>query len=765
VAPEQGQHPPVLAEQRAGESSSRAPTASRLLGKSIVPLVAHLLVFVAVLAAVWLPELTHWHVSPTPTSGPAIAQARSQPDNATLREIGSLQLRGVPVPPDQTLARADEVARGTLNLPGFPPAPVKLPFAATDLERGPPTWQLMVASLAGADLLLDGYLASGRQEWLDLAETTIVAFARHESQRWLDQGLMWNDHAISARVPVLAKFWSIHRGKQDPSTTTTQAVLGLISRSAMLLMKDDAYAWRTSHGILANLALLQIAAAFPYLPEAESARRVAVSRLAEHIKYWINQEGVTLLHSAGYHSGSLYHLSMALRLMTLNGLAIPADWWMRFDRAVDHEAMLRRPDGTLPLIGDTANLTGALLPLVTARGLADEAAPLRPLNPTTVNDASALLPGAGYAIWRDVPAGSDAQVGGQTVMTWSYYPGLGHKLADELSVVLWARGQTWITNTGYWPYGAWGRNEAESWTASNAPHLVGESKSTQRGSTALFTGEQQDTRFIDVERRGPDGYLVRRQLLRVAPADAWLVLDHGTDDRSRDAMAAWTFAADVSFRTLIQGQHYVAASDQRRGAISVSFASSNQSKARLHKGSRSPFLGWVVVEREPQPAPSVTLARQAHLGWSLAAFSWAPDPGAAGGFTAVAMQQWQDAEHWTALLPSTQGEITVERRGALLRLGGAITKSINLTPVAGGIAARADALAAYDKAANGFHRFPELIAYRTRVTKWLAALFACQLSILTILRWRAPRASTRLDIAIWTSWLAGGTWLHQFYLV
>jgi hypothetical protein len=26
-----------------------------------------------------------------------------------------------------------------------------------------------------------------------------VSFVRHEAAQWLDQGLMWNDHAIAAR--------------------------------------------------------------------------------------------------------------------------------------------------------------------------------------------------------------------------------------------------------------------------------------------------------------------------------------------------------------------------------------------------------------------------------------------------------------------------------------------------------------------------------------------------------------------------------------
>jgi Heparinase II/III-like protein/Heparinase II/III N-terminus len=743
-------------------SNSYPPIARRQLGRLSLgwAMVMHIVVLAGVLAAVWVPELLHWHVRSAALSDAGLAAAMTTPDQSRLQEIGSLQLRGVTVNSADLPAAATAVSRGVLRLPGFPETPIGLPFDPSDLERGSPTWGLMFASLAAADLLIDGFLATGREDWFDLAEQMVLAFARHEASRWLDQGLLWNDHATSARIPVLVKFWSIYRTRKTVNPETARVVLRLVARSARLLARPDAYAWRSSHGILADLALLQVAAAFPFLPEAKLARDTARSRFGSHLRYWINAEGVTLLHSAGYHSGSLYHLSAGFRLFTLNGLEIAPDWWNRFDRALTFEALLRRPDGSLPLLGDTMNLTSATPPWVTAKGQQGQAEALRPLSTPAVADANALLPGSGYALWRD--SGTSSSTLSQTVMTWAYYPGLGHKLADELSVLVWSHGRTWITNVGYWPYGAWGREQAESWAGSNAPHLVDESTHSPRNSRALSHGEGAGVRFVEVERQGPDSFHVRRQLVRVAAADAWLVIDQGGDATPRQSQVAWTFAPGLELQASAGGRAFVAADSGDNTAMAASFAGSDNIAPELRKGSRAPFMGWVVVERTPTPAISLQVKRQSQGAWSMASFALMARTAAAAA-APVEMNRWRDAEHWLATLVTGRGLLSIERDGNLLRLGGIMAQDIALQPAATGQAEREVVQAAYAQAERDHRKFPEVVAYRMKITQLLLIAFAAQAVALLLLQLKAPRLVARMHVALWLLWSGGGLWLHAVY--
>ena len=116
--------------------------------------------------------------------------------------------------------------------------------------------------------------------------------------------------------------------------------------------------------------------AFPDLEEIAELKVIAVARFREHLGYYINREGVTLLHSAGYHSSGLYSFGMALRLFTLNEIAIPEEWWTRYVKAIEFYSELRRPDGTLPMFGDTRSISEGLGPPLTARTDTGAAEPL-----------------------------------------------------------------------------------------------------------------------------------------------------------------------------------------------------------------------------------------------------------------------------------------------------------------------------------------------------------------------------------------------------
>jgi hypothetical protein len=194
-------------------------------------------------------------VKPAQLTSTAVDRARTVPSQSVLNEVAAMHLGAVPVDPDSVVSIADQILRGSLSLPGFAPMPLTLPFSENDLVRGLPTFQLAVASLVSADILLDAYRATGNEAYFLQARDVIVSFSRHEAAQWIDRGLMWNDHAIAARTPVLVKFWARYRIHPSFDPAVAQTVLNLVSRSAQLLAKPSFYAWRTGHGIVSNAAL------------------------------------------------------------------------------------------------------------------------------------------------------------------------------------------------------------------------------------------------------------------------------------------------------------------------------------------------------------------------------------------------------------------------------------------------------------------------------------------------------------------------------
>jgi hypothetical protein len=372
--------------------------------QSFLPgLLASLLVATAVLCSIWVPELAHWYVRPAPIEDSELRAARTRPDTRVLDEIGAMHFRDMRAASDtaEIVAAAESVARGTLEMPGFPPTAITLPFSPRDLGHGASTWELGFASLAAADDLLNGYATTGREQFFEQARDVIVAFAQFESTRWVDYGFMWNDHAIAARVPVLVKFWAEYRNRRDFDPRVGRTVVNLIVRSALLLAKPSFYAWNTDHGIMADLAILQVTAAFPDLPETAELKAVAVTRFREHLGYYIGVEGVTLLHSAGYHSSGLYYFGMALRLFTINAIPIPDEWWARYAKAIEFYGQLRRPDGTLPMFGDTRSISEGLGPPLTMRADGGTAEPLARRKQWPLSNSIAVYPIFGAAVWWD----------------------------------------------------------------------------------------------------------------------------------------------------------------------------------------------------------------------------------------------------------------------------------------------------------------------------------------------------------------------------
>ena len=58
---------------------------------------------------------------------------------------------------------------------------------------------------------------------------------------------------------------------------------------------------------------------------------------------------------------------------------------------------------------------------------------------------------------------------------------------------------------------------------------------------------------MDIERAGPQGYSVRRQIVLLSDTDTWIVLDHSQDSVAQTTTTNWTFYPDLVI-TPEQGQ-------------------------------------------------------------------------------------------------------------------------------------------------------------------------------------------------------------------
>jgi Heparinase II/III-like protein/Heparinase II/III N-terminus len=721
-----------------------------------------------VVLLVWVPEINHYRVSGVRITDEMLRSARQSPPDSVLRELDEFRLLDVRwADKEQVVRAAERLLGGVVEVPGYPPESIGMPFDARDLDS--PRWQLLLPGLTVPRILLDAYNATGRNEFLAQAQAAILALGKYERRTWLPRGLLWNDHAVAARMNVLAEFWRAYRGHPSYRSEIGKAILEQAARNGRLLAKPEHFMVATSHGIMQNLALLHLSLAFPTLPEAARYKRLALHRLRDQMPFYMDDDGVVLEHSGGYQEWGLYSLGLMCRYLTLLREPIPEGWIQNYQRGQRFLSVLRRPDGSLPMFGDTPDSREELGRSTigpNARGGCTPAAESRSQLPES---SFSLYPVAGYAIWWGGLRGWPNQKSlSQTVTVWSNFPGHAHKHADEMSVLLWAGGQTWWTNVGYWPYWHAGRLEAESWAGASAPHLANEPTESVRSTRLLSYGRSDRLTAIDLERRGPGQYAARRQVVHVSPR-LWLVVDHVFGDDTSKTRTIWTAPPDVRLRQGTTPGSYVSEAPRTSSSLKTFVVGSSGASVKELRGSLVPFAGWHVTNGIPTPAPAIMIEQPARDSWTVV--TWLLDHDSVGAGASPGnprVSYWNGPRDWRIEIPLPSERLAVRRADDQIVVSDLRTQraveTLPLVPapdVTRHVARIRDAFAA---AAKQYPAYRNLHDRRVKVSWLLLIIFVSQEAFfLAVRRWRASYYGP-LRLLNVLGWGGVGLWLVLFFV-
>lgn len=718
-----------------------------------------------VFAVIWVPWFAYNYVPDARLEPSTFEKARNVPNDALLEELAGYHLgQRFPWAEDrQLIDAAEKLLRGRVELPGFAAGTFAPPFSAASMAAGPTMWQLFVHSFGLPQVMLDAYKVTGRAEFLRGTADYLVAYDAYEGSGWRPSGYLWgdmsrlfvrNDHAVSARVAVLAGFWRLYRHSPEYRPDVAMAVFRMAARCSYLLADPSRFTFATNHGVMQNLAACQLSLSFPTLPGVEGYCRLAFKRLDEQLAFFINDEGFVLEHSPGYQQFALRLIGIAFRYRTLLDLQIPDHWLRKYKAAQQVYADLRRPDGTLPIFGDTDGGSDGAGPAVATVDRQRFAG--RPVERAwSPSEAFFLAPVAGYSSWwGELGAWPDSSRLSQTAVAWSYFPGMGHKHADEMSLAVWAGGTSWWANVGYWSYDVPGRNEAESWDGANAPHLIGESADSPRQTSLRYHGRNGDLTVIDLERRGPGPYRVRRQVVCVGPR-LWVVVDTSSGVDGGRTRTIWTTSPGI--RLTEAGGGYDLANASSGKSLRAFFDGASSTVRRTVEGSRSPFGGWSVVGGEVRTAPTVVVERPADGSWALAAWSLGDESKSEPTLTAAPrMQRWAGAEDWEVVLPTPGGPVTLQRHQMRVEVSAALANriwSLELEPGPDISQARADLHAAFSEAKGKYGTADMSWVYRVKVTAVLLVVLLLNTIVLRVMRRYRPAWVALAGLMLAASWL------------
>ena len=284
------------------QNLSGAHPAARLIQSNAFFFVVRLLPPLLLIFSIYFPEHYTFSVDRTRPSNEMLNNLNKVPARAVLDEIAAISLgTSFAVSDSRRKSMANASLEGQLIAPELQSASVPLLGWSADLLHGGPSFQLTLASLSLENLLLEEFEHSGDRRYYEVARDRILAFANWEEQQRKPVAFLWNDHAIAARISVIVRLWQHLRGDADATVSQKEALIALVMRSGELLAKPKLFTVRTNHGVMVDIALLQIAAAFPLLPKTRYWRDIAIERLELQLGFYVSDEGIVLEHSAGYH--------------------------------------------------------------------------------------------------------------------------------------------------------------------------------------------------------------------------------------------------------------------------------------------------------------------------------------------------------------------------------------------------------------------------------------------------------------------------------
>ncbi len=679
---------------------------------------------------VWGPLWRHFHVSVAPIDAAVLQRHRQEPADSVLAAVAEASMMtDHPLRGDAAVAAARRILQGELALPALPPLAIGDGFAPAQLEAGVPVQQVWVASLIVPDLLLRAHEHAPDPAYLAAAERYLRGYIAHEARVHFPEGLLANSHAVSNRPGVLARFW--RHARKNASDELVRTVQGFALRTGTLLARPGFFIAATNHGVMQNVGLLQLAAAFPALPEAAGWRDTALQRLEQQRPMYIGPDGAVLEHTAGYHFHGVVLSGYIVRLLREMGRPVPEAWQKAHDGARAFMATLQRPDRSLPAIGNTYRYAWRLPALVQPD---DEAwgAALRGRASFTKT-----FPVSGHAVWWDADGSADGGV--QSVLHWGWFARHGHRRAQEMSLHVWSAGTDWSTNTGYWPNSdEAGFNLAAGWGGGNGPHLLDEPAESARRTTLLAQADQDGLRLLDLERVVAGGPRLRRQVIQWQ-ARQWLVLDSVHDPRNGSLRVLWTGAPETTQAAAGERAYTLS-----RAGLPLRFSVVVDGGAGVSatplSGSLKPFGGWVAFDRKAVAAPALDARVPAAGGWMLATLQLAE---AGQPPLRARMQRYTSADDWAMELPLPGGPLALVRQGRTLAVtggaGGPVT--IPLAPVPAVDAELAAIEAAGDAVRRQYPRFRTAEAERREQSLLLGGAWLIALAALWLLARRRRAAA------------------------
>lgn len=289
---------------------------------------------------------------------------------------------------------------------------------------------------------------------------------RHAKAWWgqfADRGsapeMAWHDHGTALRarnILLLVAQLHEHRVRYLDAEADIAFLRWVAVVHAETLLREDFYSVGTNHGLDQSLILFELSQELPGFDVDGGVAECARRRIAYEIGHAFSPDGGHVENSAGYQNYGLVQAQMAIqRLSAYDGVGLDIGLPDAvYDKAALALAFMSRPDGTLPLIGDTAFFKAKDIFSIKKPGT--HSTFLYAVNGgregTPPASTELVLPESGWAMLRsDWKGGADFARAVHIVFK-SGFLSTYHRHDDDLGFSLFAFGAEWIIDGGLWKH-------------------------------------------------------------------------------------------------------------------------------------------------------------------------------------------------------------------------------------------------------------------------------------------------------------------------
>lgn len=467
-------------------------------------------------------------------------------------------------------------------------------------------------------------------------------------------GRPWNVLTTALRLNNWLEAYGCVKNSHDLADAGHLNVAKAVLSHADFLAHHVEYDIGNNHMIFEGRTLLAAGIGFPEFKDASRWRVLGMAVLNNELRSQIWPDGSHVEQSTAYHLQVMWeYLCACWALESCGEKALPT-WRETLSKMADFLMDIVRPDGTVPMIGDSAlhdpqtpypadvlAVASVLLDRPELRQRADKVTEeaiwlLRPrvLDALTDSDSpakplrSVSYPDGGYCIFRR----ADPQLNTYAVFDCGPFgfekcPGHGH--ADALSFEFSAFGRNLIVDPGVYTYeaGVW-RDFFRGTSAHNTIAVDEQDQAYLWGAFRVYRPrpaalkkwhEGSRITFADAAFRGTDSNVTHRRRIALIDGLFLVVYDYLSGKGEHDFVLYYHFSVSDTRLVRQSGSTVLCVSvqsncDAEGAGVAVLSQKESEDAVSVLCGSEDPIQGWISYEKGRKvPAPVLKIRRRCNV--------------------------------------------------------------------------------------------------------------------------------------------------------